>query len=104
MVKRVLVLSAFIALIASAVSADPRFTMGVTFTSGFPQGSFHDNIDNTGYGVTWDTLLRVSKDSPFSVGGSLGFVQYGSRDSEALLSSTIPVIVPVDTSNNILLA
>lgn len=91
-----------LALCACGVSAEPKLQMAVDFAMGFPQGEFGDNVDNTGLGMNFDILYRVSQ-SPILVGGSVGFLTYGKQSRTEILSPTIPdVLVTVDTTNNIL--
>jgi len=70
---------------------------------GVPQGEFHENVGNVGIGLSGDIMGRIAG-SPLLVGGSLGFMIYGSERRREPFSTTIPdVTVDVITSNNILL-
>ena len=85
-----------------AVQAQPRFQTTFSFSMGFPQGEFGDNVDNTGLGLNAGFNYRIGH-SPVLIGVSFGFLQYGSVSRSALLSPDIPeLIVDVQTSNNIL--
>jgi hypothetical protein len=90
--------------IVPAVQAQSRFQTTFSFSMGFPQGEFADNIDSTGFGMNAGFNYRIGH-SPILIGGSFGFLQYGSTSRSAPLSPDIPeVIVDVNTSNNILAA
>src|SRR5262245_42880843 len=90
--------------IVSAVQAQPRFQTTFSFSMGFPQGEFADNIDSIGLGLNAGFNYRIGH-SPILIGGSFGFLQYGSVSRSAPFSPDIPeVIVDVNTSNNILAA
>jgi hypothetical protein len=80
-------------------TAQARFETGVSFTTGFPQGAFGDNLNSTGLGASFDGFVRI-KSSPVFVGASLGFVVYSSETVHAPFSPTIPVLVPVTAMNN----
>ncbi|MCI0445876.1 outer membrane beta-barrel protein, partial [bacterium] len=85
-----------------AVQAQSRFQTTFSFSMGFPQGEFGDNVDNTGLGLNAGLNYRIGH-SPVLIGVSFGFLQYGSVSRSALLSPDIPeLIVDVQTSNNIL--
>ncbi|HOX86473.1 MAG TPA: hypothetical protein PKW76_12530 [bacterium] len=80
------------------------FQTGIHFQLGVPQGEFGDEVDNPGFGLDANFLYNFSQ-TPFLVGGSLGFLVYGSETRNEPFSLTIPdVTVDVTTSNNILLA
>jgi hypothetical protein len=90
--------------IVPAVHAQPRFQTSFSFSMGFPQGEFGDNVDSTGLGLTAGFNYRIGH-SPVLIGGSFGFLQYGNVSRLAPISPDIPeLIVEVDTSNNILAA
>jgi Outer membrane protein beta-barrel domain len=90
--------------IVPAVQAQPRFQTTFSFSMGFPQGEFGDNVDNTGLGLNAGFNYRIGH-SPVLIGASFGFLQYGSVSRSTPLSPDIPeLIVEVDTSNNILAA
>lgn len=98
--KHTKLLIALFFLISSVAIAQSRFAMGVTFSSGFPESDFSQYSSQTGFGVTWDGYLRIGH-SPVSLGTSLGFLTHGGYTRDMILSPTIPVLVPVTTSNNI---
>jgi hypothetical protein len=84
------------------VQAQPRFQTPISFSMGFPQGEFGDNIDSTAFGLTTGLNYRIGH-SPVLIGGSFGFLQYGSVSRLASLGPDLPdLIVDVDTTNNIL--
>lgn len=96
-------LTAFCAIV-NAVQAQPRFQTTFSFSMGFPQGEFGDNVDNIGLGLNAGFNYRIGH-SPVLIGASFGFLQYGSVSRSAPLSPDIPeLIVDVNTSNNILAA
>jgi hypothetical protein len=86
------------------IHAQPRFETPISFSMGFPQGEFGDNVDSTALGITAGFNYRIAHSS-FLIGGSFGFLQYGSTSRLAPIAPDIPeLIVEVDTSNNILTA
>lgn len=90
--------------IVPTLQAQSRFQTSFSFSMGFPQGEFADNVDSTGFGLNAEFNYRIGH-SPVLIGGSFGFLQYGSTSRSAPLSPDIPeVIVDVNTSNNILAA
>lgn len=90
------------ALCASSGWAEPKIQMAVDFAMGFPQGEFGDNVDNTGLGMNFDILYRLSQ-GPLLIGGSVGFLTYGKHSRTEPFSTTVPdLLVTVDTTNNIL--
>jgi hypothetical protein len=90
--------------IVPAVNAQSRFQTTFSFSMGFPQGEFGDNVDNTGLGLNAGFNYRIGH-SPVLIGVSFGFLQYGSVSRTTPLSPDIPeLIVDVNTSNNILAA
>lgn len=98
-----LLLIAFCA-IGSAVQAQPHFQTTFSFSMGFPQGEFGDNVDDIGLGLTAGLNYRIAH-SPVVIGGSFGFLQYGSVSRLAPIGPDIPELtVEVDTTNNILTA
>lgn len=87
---------------ASVAWSQSRIQMAVNFATGFPQGEFSDNVQNTGFGLSTEFYYRIHRS--FLVGGTLGFLRYGNESREEPFSPTIPdVLVRVDTSNNVLL-
>ena len=83
--------------------AKTNFQGGLSFMAGFPQGEFKDNVDENGYGIGGEFLYSPSV-SPFGIGVSLGFMNYGEESRREPFSTTIPdVEVEVKTTNNIVL-
>lgn len=79
-----------------------QFQGGINFTVVAPQDEFKENVDNLGYGVAGDFLVRPG-DGQFGFGGGLGFSIYGSETRRVPFSLTIPEVkVDVETTNNIL--
>ena len=84
-------------------NAHESFQTGVYFSIGFPQNEFKDRVDQIGLSGFGHFAYKF-RNSPFSVGLSLGLLVYGSETREELLSIAIPeVLVDVTTTNNILL-
>ncbi|MEK6649533.1 MAG: hypothetical protein AABY75_01020, partial [Bacteroidota bacterium] len=68
-----------------------------------PQGEFATKVDNNGYGAEVYGAYAPSV-TPFSVGLTLRFMNYGSETRREPFSTTIPdVFVTVNTSNNFLM-
>ncbi len=96
------IIAAFLALTQPAL-AQTNFQGGLNFIAGFPQGEFKDNVDQNGFGIGGEFLYSPSI-SPFGIGVSLGFMNYGEESRREPFSTTIPdVEVEVKTTNNILL-
>jgi len=80
-----------------------NFHAGLSFTTGFPQGEFSDNVDNVGLGGS-GFIGYSFQDSPVMLGMDIGYMIYGSETRSEPFSWTIPdVSVDVSTRNNILL-
>ena len=78
-----------------------RFLVNLNFDLGFPQGGFRSNIDRTIIGGSASFLYRLPR-SPFLVGASLAFLNYGCESREEFFSPEIPEVwVDVTTANNI---
>jgi hypothetical protein len=78
-----------------------RFQANLNFELGFPQGAFKNNVDRTAIGGSADFLYRLLR-SPFLVGASCAFMNYGCDSREEFFSPDIPeVLVDVTTTNNI---
>ena len=74
---------------------------GIHFLVGLPQDEFGENVGNAGIG--FGLGFGVMPNSFFSVGGVVGFMNYGSETRREPLSYTIPdVTVEVTRSNNFL--
>ena len=83
--------------------AKSNFQGGLSFMAGFPQGDFKDNVDENGFGIGGEILYSPST-SPFGIGISLGFMNYGEESRREPFSTTIPdVEVEVKTTNNIVM-
>jgi len=91
----------FIALLAIPGYGQERFQANFNFELGFPQGGFKNNIDRTAIGGSAYFLYRLPS-SPFLVGASFAFMNYGCDTREEFFSPDIPeVLVDVTTTNNI---
>ncbi|HPG40617.1 MAG TPA: outer membrane beta-barrel protein [bacterium] len=92
-----------ILLLVSVVSvfSQTRFQGGLNLLIGAPQSEFKENVDNVGIGLGGHFGYNIPQ-SPFILGGSLGFLIYGSDTREEPFSPTIPdVWVDVTTTNSI---
>ncbi len=97
------ILVLFILLWHSPGYSVERFQVSADFTLGFPQGEFRKNVDRVGIGGSGYFAYRF-KNSPFSVGISIGMLVYGSETRIDFLSTSIPEVeVDVTTRNNILM-
>lgn len=84
-------------------AAQTNFQGGLNLLLGFPQGEFDDNVEEDGAGIAGEFLYSPSS-SPFAIGFSLGYLNYGRESRREPFSSTIPdVTVEVVTTNNIML-
>jgi hypothetical protein len=84
------------------VQASSSIQAGGNFTLGFPQGEFHDNVDNLGYGFTLFGFYRTTG-SFLNVGLAFNYLIYGNETREEPWSKAIPdVFVDVTTTNSIL--
>jgi hypothetical protein len=96
-----LVALAVMALLAIPGYGQERFQANLNFDLGFPQGGFKNNIDRTAIGGSGEFLYRLPY-SPFFVGASFSFMNYGCDTREEFFSPDIPeVLVDVTTTNNI---
>jgi len=79
--------------------ADERFQASLNFLMSYPQNGFKDNVDRTFYGVSGEFFFRLPR-SPFLIGISLEYLNYGSESRTAPLSIDFPdVWVDVTTRN-----
>lgn len=82
--------------------SDERFQASVNFLLGYPQSGFRDNVDRTFYGASGDFFFRLPR-SPFSVGITLEYLNYGSETRTGPLGIDFPEVwVDVTTRNSIL--
>ncbi|MGB2697155.1 MAG: outer membrane beta-barrel protein [Candidatus Zixiibacteriota bacterium] len=94
------ILSALFVLPQPAL-AKTNFQGGLSFMAGFPQGEFKDNVDQNGFGIGGEFLYSPST-TPFGIGISLGFMNYGEESRRERFSPNIPEVeVEVKTTNNI---
>jgi len=84
-----------------SLASGQNLEFGVSLNSGFPQGTFKNNVESNGIGI--DGLIAYSVPySPVSVGLDLGFITYGSSTRKEFFNPNIPeVIIGVRTTNNI---
>lgn len=76
----------------------------MSFIPGFPQNEFKANVESIGLGGSGDFVYRL-KNSPLSMGASIGVMVYGRESREEIFGAGIPeVIVDVTTRNYILMS
>lgn len=97
--------NAMVATQASSASSsvhEPIAQASVGLLIGLPVGDFSDNVEAAGgFSASMDGRLGQG---PFSFGGEIAYLFYGSTSREAPLSRTIPeIVVTVNTDNTILL-
>jgi hypothetical protein len=81
--------------------AGERFQASLNFLLGYPQNDFRRNVDRTFYGLSGEFFYQLPK-SPFSLGISLEYLNYGSETRVEPWSPDIPdVLVDVTTRNSI---
>ncbi len=74
----------------------------LNFAAGLPQGDFDDQVEKDAYGIGGQFLWTPNR-SPFGIGLSLAFMNYGRETRREPFSTTIPdVTVEVETTNNLL--
>lgn len=79
------------------------FQASANFSLGFPQNEFKDNVTQIGFSGVGHFVYNF-RNSPISMGLSLGYLVYGSETREESFSLTVPdVLLKVTTSNNIFL-
>ena len=79
--------------------ADDRFQVSLNFLMAYPQNGFKDNVDRTFYGLSGEFFFRLPR-SPFSVGVSLEYLNYGSETRTGPMSIDFPEVwVDVTTRN-----
>jgi hypothetical protein len=78
-----------------------KWRMGFTLGGGFPLGEFQTNVGHPGGGLDFSLGRRIG-DSPLVVGFDFCWILYGLRTRHEFLSSSIPLQVEVQTTNNII--
>jgi len=79
------------------------FQASANFSLGFPQNEFKDNVNQIGFSGVGHFVYSF-RNSPLSMGLSLGYLNYGSETREESFSIMVPdVYVNVTTTNNIFL-
>lgn len=79
------------------------FQASANFSLGFPQNEFRDNVTQIGFSGVGHFVYNF-RNSPISMGLSLGYLVYGSETREEPFSLMVPdVLLNVTTSNNIFL-
>jgi len=92
----------FNTFIATPVSAQ-KMQAGINIMVADMQGEFKKNVGNLGWGVSANFGYRL-ENSPVILGGTIGFIEYGSERRREPFSTTIPEVeVEVINSNNIVL-
>src|SRR4030042_6377845 len=104
MKKTKLALAASIAFLGFgqiSLQASDRFQASLNFLMASPQNDFKMNVDRTFYGLSGEFFYLLPR-SPFSVGVSLEYLNYGSETRLEPFSHDIPdVLVDVTTRNSI---
>jgi len=103
MKKSKLALAASIMILAFSQStlAGDRFQASLNFLMGYPQNDFRMNVDRTFYGLSGEFFYQLPR-SPFSIGISLEYLNYGTKKRIEPFSHDIPeVLVEVTTRNSI---
>lgn len=79
-----------------------RFQASLNFLMGYPQSEFRANVDRTFYGLSGEFLCRL-RNSPFSFGVSLEYLNYGSETRTERWEAAAPEVwVDVTTRNSLL--
>lgn len=82
--------------------AGDRFQASLNFLVGYPQNDFRSNVDRTFYGLSGEFFYQLPR-SPFSIGMSLEYLNYGSETRVEPFGHDIPdVLVHVTTRNSII--
>lgn len=90
-----------ILLFDQSTQAGDRFQASLNFLMGYPQNDFRMNVDRTFYGLSGEFFYQLPR-SPFSVGVSLEYLNYGSETRLEPFSPDIPdVLVDVTTRNSV---
>jgi len=85
--------------LASIIKAQ---TVGGSFMVGSPQGEFRTNVDRLGYGLQIQgTLWSPSKERPFTVGLSLGYMIYGEENERRPWPGFPEVTLEVNRTNSL---
>ncbi|MGB7293967.1 MAG: hypothetical protein WBC70_00105 [Candidatus Aminicenantales bacterium] len=100
-IRYVLIALALILAFGRPALAGDRFQTSLNFLIGHPQNEFGQNVDRTFYGMSGEFFYRLPR-SPFSVGISLEYLNYGSETRVEPFSCYIPdVLVDVTTRNSL---
>lgn len=101
--KKLYILAAILVLFTQHTIAQEG-NFGLHFTLAVPQGSFADNVKQVGPGLSMNGGYRF-KNTPVTLGGELGFSNFGIDRRTVPWSSTIPDLrVNVDNNYNLLQA
>jgi hypothetical protein len=93
--------SILILALGQIASADDRFQASLNFLMAYPQNDFRTNVDRTFYGLSGEFFVRLPR-SPFWMGVSLEYLNYGSATRSSPISTDIPEVwVDVTTRNSI---
>lgn len=94
------ILTIFFLSIGTAAAQEAN--LGMTFNIGSPQGSFADNIDRLGIGLSVNGGYRFAN-TPVFLGAEIGFMNFGQDVRSVPWSSTIPDLrVNVENNYNLL--
>ncbi len=66
-----------LAVLSLTVNAQ-RTSAGASLQLSFPQGEYKSTYPKTGVGIRFNVLRRIAEESPFSIGGELGYMVTGS--------------------------
>lgn len=94
----ILVVASAVLLAAPASAA--RWEAGGHFIVAEPTGEF-DKVVDTGFGIQGYGVLALEPTGMLGLRVDLGFVNYGDTHYDTPISTTIPVRVRINTSNNI---
>jgi hypothetical protein len=87
-------------LIQKSYAAD-RFQASLNFLMAYPQNDFKTNVDRTFYGLSGEFFFRLQR-SPFSLGVSLEYLNYGSETRPEPWNADVPEVwVDVTTRNSL---
>jgi hypothetical protein len=87
-------------LIRESYAAD-RFQASLNFLMAYPQNDFKTNLDRTFYGLSGEFFFRLQR-SPFLLGVSLEYLNYGSETRTEPWSADVPEVwIDVITRNSI---
>ena len=100
-IRNSIIITTLIVVILSCNVSAQKWQGGVNFQLGYPKGTYKEQIDKTGVGISAD-FLYAHQNSIFGIGVALGWMQVGNEERKEPFSTTIPdVTVDVTTENNL---